>query len=227
MATTVRHWLGTKKYQLGQQVRKLAYRTQTPLGRRAVNRFWEEQAAIIHELWGEEQHDFAVLSAIFATHQPKSILDVGCGSGRLFGHYLAHGITDIVGTDISETALAIANERYPQVPTATVKVEALAFPPQRFDLVICNRVLQHIPPNAIESAIGKLCTIGKVIYVNELTESDQLDEEFFMFRHDYTALFAARGLRLQGTGHIHPHQATDTVRNAGNSKQQTYYLFSA
>ncbi len=220
MTTTIRHWLGTKKYALNQTIRALAYRTQTPFGKRVVNHFWEEQATVIHEQWGADDHDFAVLAAIFATHQPTSILDVGCGSGRLFHHYRQHGIHDIVGTDISATALAIANERHPTVPTLVATVEELDFPAHRFDLAICNRVLQHIPRQAIDGAIGKLCSISKRVYVNELTESDQLAEEFFMFRHDYPTLFARHGLHLQQRGHIAP-----AKRGAGNSQQQTYYLY--
>lgn len=220
MATALRHWLGTKKYQVGQRIRALAYGTQTPLGQRAVSSFWEEQATIIHAQWGEEKHDFAVLAELFAEYHPVSVLDVGCGSGRLFGHYQRHGITDIMGLDISEKALAIANARYPAIPTLTTKVEALDFPPNRFDLAICNRVLQHIPRNAIADAIGKLCTISKLIYVNELTGSDQLNEEFFMVRHDYPALFATCGFTLKKSGHIHPDKS-----GAGNSHKQTYYLY--
>lgn len=214
MANTLRHWLGTKKYEAGQRMRALAYRTHTPWGRRVVADFWEDQAAIIHAQWGEESHDFAVLNAIIAQSvQPQpapAILDVGCGSGRLFGLYRANGIADVVGLDIAEQALALANERYPDVPTQQGKVEDLDFPADRFTLAICNRVLQHIPPNAIQQAIGKLCTIAQMVYVNELTASDQLNEEFFMFRHAYPALFAQQGLRLAESGQI---------------GQQTYYLF--
>ena len=214
MATPFRHWLGTKKYEMGQAVRALAYRTPTPWSKRIVADFWEEQAIVIHEQWGDDCHDFEVLQKIFATHgsngEPISVLDVGCGSGRLFGFYLANDIEDIVGLDISEKALALAGERYPDVPTIQGKVEDLAFPPQRFSVAICNRVLQHIPPNAIAGAIEKLCTICDMIYVNELTDSDQLNEEFFMFRHNYPALFARHSCQLVDSGII---------------GQQTYYLF--
>ncbi|MEZ4622850.1 MAG: class I SAM-dependent methyltransferase [Caldilineaceae bacterium] len=206
MATALRHWLGAKKYRMGQAIRALAYRTPTPVGRAVVNRFWEEQAAIIHKQWGEENHDFAVLETIFAAYaeeyQPLSVLDVGCGSGRLFGLYQQCGITDIVGMDISENALALAGARYPTIPTFQGKVEELEYPTDRFTFAICNRILQHIPPAAINGAIGKLCTICRMVYVNELTESDQLHEEFFMFRHDYQALFAEHGFRLWETGVI-------------------------
>lgn len=214
MATTLRHWLGTKKYEMGQAVRALAYRTPTAWGKRVVADFWEEQAIPIHEQWGEEQHDFAVIKTILARFendsQAHSVLDVGCGSGRLFGLYQTNGIVDIVGLDISEKALALAAERYPTVPTIRGKVEDLAFPRNRFSVAICNRVLQHIPPNAIAGAIEKLSTICQMVYVNELTETDQLSEEFFMFRHDYPALFAKAGCDLLENGTI---------------GQQTYYLF--
>jgi len=213
MAITMRHWLGTKKYQVGQAVRALAYRTSTPWGHRVVSSFWEEQATIIHEQWGEDTHDFALLSTLFrkyALDRPLSVLDVGCGSGRLFGLYQQEGMHDIVGLDISEKALALANERYPAIPTIQGKVEDLNFPADRFSLAICNRVLQHIPPTMIAEAIGKLCTICQMVYVNELTDSDQLREEFFMFRHDYPTLFASHGFHLAESGTI---------------GKQTYYLY--
>ena len=79
MATTLRHWLGAQKYQLGQTLRGLAYRTGTPWGQQVVSNFWEEQAAPIHEQWGHDEHDFHVLSKLFRQYQPKSLLDVGCG----------------------------------------------------------------------------------------------------------------------------------------------------
>ena len=220
MATFLRHWLGTKKYQFENTVRALAYRTQTPLGLQAVSSFWEEQAVIIHEQWGEETHDFAALAELFAEFGPSSILDVGCGSGRLFGHYIEHGINDIIGLDISEKALTIAHARYPSIPTLAIKVEELDFPVDRFDLAICNRVLQHIPRNAIAGAVSKLCSISKAVYVNELTESDQLNEEFFMFRHDYPTLFAEHHFQLIKTGLI----GTDKS-GVGNSHQQTFYYY--
>ena len=216
MAIAMRHWLGAKKYQVGQTIRALAYRTPTPWGRSVVTSFWEEQATIIHQQWGEDTHDFALLATLFRKYAtpdvPLSILDVGCGSGRLFGLYQAQGVNDIVGLDISEKALALANQRYPGVQTIQGKVEDLDFPADRFSLAICNRVLQHIPPTMIAEAIGKLCRICRMVYVNELTDSDQLREEFFMFRHDYPAFFAEHGLYLAESGTI---------------GKQTYYLYAA
>ena len=73
-------------------------------------------------------------------------------------------------------------------------------------------------PDAERFASGKaiirrgdnLWTIARRVYVNELTHSDELDEEFFMFRHDYEALFAEAGLHRLESGPI---------------GRQTYYLY--
>ncbi len=210
MAATVRHWLGAKKYQMSETLRKIAYRTPTPWSKQVVAHFWEEQAEIIHNQWGHDQHDFAILCHIFTAYGVQRVIDVGCGSGRLFDLYQQQGVRDVIGVDISEKALQLANQRHPWVPTMQSKVEELQFAPDRFDLAICNRVLQHIPPSAISGAIAKLSTIARLVYVNELTQSDQLNEEFFMFRHDYGLHFGAAGLHLLESGQI---------------GHQTYYLY--
>jgi SAM-dependent methyltransferase len=191
MIRTLRRWSGQAKFQAGQALRVAAYRFPTPWSSHIINEVWEDQANAIHQQWGHETHDFATLQGILAAHRTRSILDVGCGSGRLFGLYLEQGIHDIVGLDIAEQALALARLRYPQIQTIHGRIEDLQFPPHRFDLAVCNRVLQHVPSHAIAHAVARLCAICRHIYVNELAESDQLPEEFFMFRHDYAGLFAA------------------------------------
>lgn len=198
----VRHWAGRQKYAIGQWLRGLAYRTETSWGRQVISDFWEAQAEPIHEQWGSTQHDFQILSTLLQRYQPTSLLDVGCGSGRLFGLYIEQGIQEIVGMDLSAQALALAKARYPWIKLFQGKVEELALPVNCFDLAICNRVLQHVPPHAIESAVAKLCTRCRLVYLNELTAHDRLREEFFMFRHAYPRLFAAQGFHLLETGEL-------------------------
>src|SRR4029078_553212 len=78
----------------------------------------------------------------------------------------------------------------------------LEFPQDRFDLVVCNRILQHIPFSSLQGTLGKLCKISRMIYVNELTLNEDLPENFYMARYDYAALFAMRGFRIRQSGLI-------------------------
>jgi SAM-dependent methyltransferase len=200
MIGTLRQWLGHSKYRLGHSLQAVAYRVPTPWSQHVISSVWEQQAELIHRQWGHTTHDFAVISRLLAQHRPQTLLDVGCGSGRLFGLYLQHGVTKPVGLDISAQALTLANERYPAIQTIQGRVEDLNYPTGYFDLAVCNRVLQHVPPHAIDLVVGQLCAICRQLYINELSESDQLPEEFFMFRHDYPRIFAKfqRGIVEEG-----------------------------
>jgi len=79
-------------------------------------------------------------------------------------------------------------------------VEVLDFPAAYFDLVISNRVLQHIATDAIETAVRTLCRLGQFVYINELSATDGIPENACMFRHDYVRLFGKFGFELENTG---------------------------
>jgi ubiquinone/menaquinone biosynthesis C-methylase UbiE len=202
MNVSLKRWAGYTKWWTGQAVRAVVYRLPTPWSQRTVSEVWENWANMIHERWGNVEHDYEILSRLFTTYEPQSILDVGCGSGRLFKLYAQHGIQDVVGIDISAQALSLARQRYPTVSTIHSRLENLTFPPERFDLAICNRVLQHLPPHTIDNAIAQLCKMCRLIYINELTESDDLSEEFYMFRHNYLPLFVKHKFTLYDEGKL-------------------------
>jgi 2-polyprenyl-3-methyl-5-hydroxy-6-metoxy-1,4-benzoquinol methylase len=182
------------------------------LAERRIIAFWENQAGYIHERWGAGDWDVPVLDRIIQTYRPGSILDIGCGSGRLFGLYLQHGISNILGVDISEEALRLARERYPNVVTRLGRLEDTVRPTEAFDLMISNRVLQHVPTRSIAQVVQQLCSVGRLIYINELSASDNESEEFSMVRHDYERLFAANGWN---------------VLERGTMEDQTYLLIQA
>lgn len=182
----------------------LTYRTALPprWRRRLLGRFWEGKAAAIHAEWGSGRHDYGMLGDILRRYRPARLLDVGCGSGRLFPLYQSCGVKHVVGVDVSDTALIIARDILPTADLHCMDLTELSFPDDDFDFCVCNRVLQHIPPRDIREVIGRLSRICRVIYVNELTESDDVDEAFFMRRHDYRSLFAAVGMTSLETGSI-------------------------
>ena len=77
---------------------------------------------MIHERYGYLDHDYRILSSILAKYKVSSILDVGCGSGRLFELYAQNDVNEVFGIDISAQALAIAKQRYPNIYTIHGKI---------------------------------------------------------------------------------------------------------
>jgi SAM-dependent methyltransferase len=75
-------------------------------------------------------------------------LDLGCGEG-LFTALLAQAGTDVVGVDISATALARARSRHPSLDFRLVELDGpLRFDDETFELVWASEVLEHIADTA-------------------------------------------------------------------------------
>jgi SAM-dependent methyltransferase len=192
--------ISTRKWRIWRFFYAGLYRAPCNMNKQFINSFWNKQAKLIHEKWGNEEHDYEVLGKLLTKFNPRSILDIGCGSGRLFNLFIRNNIQDIIGVDISAEALSIAFELYPQITTIQIRLEDLKFPPDRFDLIISNRVLQHLPAHSIINTLSNLCLMSPLIYINELSESDKEPENFYMFHHDYVSLFAKFGFILNDKG---------------------------
>ncbi len=200
--SSLRRSLGSLRFRAGEAARAFWYRLPLPAGRRYVRQLWDAQAEMIHATWGKDDHDFATIGRLITDYRAQSVLDVGCGSGRLFGLYQARGVTRVLGVDISEKALALAAQRYPTIETRVVPIEELPIEGVRFDLAICNRVLQHVPPAMIKRVVARLVRTAHRVYVNELSATDGQRENFYMVRHDYVALFESEGYGLVDEGLI-------------------------
>ncbi len=182
---------------------------------RAQRWYWELRTPDLHRHWGEDRADFTVLSDILGRYHPQSVLDLGCGTGRLFPLYKEAGIRKVLGVDIAGRALGIASRLYPGVPTQRVRAEKLRTH-ERFDMVVINRVLQHLLPENLPAALDRVTSIGSnAIYINEIGKSDtaNLTGARYMFEHDYVPMLAARGWCLSEQGEI-------------PGSRQTYLLFT-
>ncbi|PJE95724.1 SAM-dependent methyltransferase, partial [Streptomyces carminius] len=60
---------------------------------------------------GKDVHGEAALVRSFA---PATVLDAGCGTGRVAAELARHGIT-VVGVDVDESMLATARRRAPEI----------------------------------------------------------------------------------------------------------------
>lgn len=197
-----RFWSGKIKGWLTSRfIPELAYRGLLPRSseRNVVTQLWNEMAPWIHETWGRRPYD-PKLPDLIRRHNISSILDVGCGSGWLFPMYQELGLKDVVGVDISERALELANQDYPNIKTICCRFEEMEFPHKRFDLAISESSLQHVPRHNIALVLQKLCSFCRLVYVKELTDHHPQKEEFFMHKFDYSLLFGQFEFSILETG---------------------------
>ena len=153
--------------------------------------YWYRRALNIDQEWGKERSDYALLREIIRSLKPECVLDIGCGSGRLFPLYNDLKIKEVIAQDISSKALKISKDRYhfSNIKLVNKHILDLNFSKHYFDLIISNRVLQHIPHSEVEEVIRKLTELGKKVYINEMDDSDYSGESFYMFKHNYEELF--------------------------------------
>ena len=75
----------------------------------------------------------------------QRVLEVGCGSGQLAELLLSQGVTEYVGFDFSEKAIALASEH---LKDATFYCDdartTMLFEQAHFDALICTEVLEHV-----------------------------------------------------------------------------------
>lgn len=84
---------------------------------------------------------------------PRTVLDAGCAMGFLVEALRDRGVA-AEGVDISE--YAIRQVRADIQPYCRVGSILEPFP-QRYDLLTCIEVLEHLPPAAAEPAVANLC----------------------------------------------------------------------
>lgn len=131
-----------------------------------------------------------------------SVLDVGCGPGRLGG--LLRGLhPDIAytGLDVSPDMLSLAEVRVPG--GEFYETGLMAFRPDRqWDLVVASEFLMHFPPALLDAAIRRLAELasGHIVTIDWTAAGVGASHNF---RHDYEAAFASAGLCIVERRRVH------------------------
>ena len=99
-----------------------------------------------------------VLPIVLDLVSPKSMLDVGCGTGAWLRVALEHGIEDVLGFDGGTGELVIPAENFRRVD-----LEDPLDAGRRFDLAICMEVAEHLVPGRARSLVDDLCRSADVV----------------------------------------------------------------
>ena len=117
------------------------FQTRNPVVRRLIDRF------------------YADVGSMAAEHRPESVLDAGCGEGETLVRLAGILPEDVHGIDISAEAVSLARERAPGADVTTASLLELPYEDDRFDLVLCLEVLEHLhQPGA---AVAELARVAR------------------------------------------------------------------
>jgi SAM-dependent methyltransferase len=93
--------------------------------------------------------------------QPKSVVDIGCGSGAWLSVFREHGVNDIFGMDgswVDQDMLFIPAELFTKVDLKEpIRTE------RQFDLVLSLEVAEHIPAEFAGAFVDSLTRMGSAI----------------------------------------------------------------
>jgi hypothetical protein len=122
--------------------------------------------------------------------RPESVLDAGCAWGLLVEALRKHGV-DAYGVDISEYAISNVDDAVREFCWQASLTEAL---PQRYDLVTCIEVLEHMPRNEAEIAIDNLCDASdRILFSSSPFDYGEPTHVNLRAPEDWSAQFAKRG----------------------------------
>ena len=96
------------------------------------------------------------LEKILEYHKQGSILDIGSGIGQ-FLHHAGSYFTHVSGTEVSDSAIAIAEQKY-NLDLTKGTIEEIDFGDQRFDNISMFHVLEHVhdPKSVIKKCFNLL-----------------------------------------------------------------------
>jgi SAM-dependent methyltransferase len=144
---------------------------------------WKRLAAAGQSVHGEA--DFV------CRYEPESVLDAGCGTGRVAIELAARGI-DVVGVDLDVAMLAEARAKAPSLTWVDASIETVAVG-REFDVVVmAGNVMIFVRPGTEAAVVANLA--GHLAPEGVLIAGFQLGRGYDLARYD--ADCAAAGLAI-------------------------------
>jgi SAM-dependent methyltransferase len=141
------------------------------------------------------------VAARVASYQPESILEVGCGYGRLLCELETLFEIPIIGVDFSSTQLRMAHQFLRDSSRTTLilgRGERLPFPDRSFDMVLTSAVILHNPPSEAETIRAEVLRVARRFAAH----CEETDVSYNRYGYDTAAWYRARGITLAESGPV-------------------------
>jgi SAM-dependent methyltransferase len=136
-----------------------------------------------------------------ARYQPRSILEVGCGYGKLLHELRARLDVPLVGIDFSPTQLQRARDYLggrDEIELLLGRGECLPFPDASFDMVVTSAVILHNPPPVAERMRREILRVARRFAAH----NEETSRSYNRFGYDTSAWYRARRIVLAESGPI-------------------------
>ncbi|MBO0738408.1 MAG: glycosyltransferase [Alphaproteobacteria bacterium] len=168
------------------------------------SRDWDAFAPSVHRIYGYLSHDYPTLDEIVGRIKARSVLEFGCGSGRIVPVYLLHDVANIWLQDLSGTALDFCRQRFfcqKKIHYWQANIHAIPIS-GTIDLVVTSRVLQHlIDEEEFRKTLHHLASLTRYFYVNEAGMESAWRDPYLKGR-DYRQIFRDLGWHIAEHGRL-------------------------
>jgi SAM-dependent methyltransferase len=118
----------------------------------------------IHSEQIHQLHSPSILVPILISFfSPKSVIDIGCGTGNFLRAFKDNGISEIKGLDGSWVNKNILFKNIEPVEFDTADLEKLTHSERKYDLALCLEVAEHLSFEAADDFISAICTYSDII----------------------------------------------------------------
>jgi SAM-dependent methyltransferase len=136
-----------------------------------------------------------------AAYRPRSILEIGCGYGKLLKALRERLDVPLAGIDFSPTQLDLAHEFLDGLDGLQLFLGSgarLPFAEGAFDMVVTSAVILHNPPRSAERIRREVLRVAR----RYAAHNEELGTSYNRYGYNTMAWYRARGYRIAESGPI-------------------------
>jgi SAM-dependent methyltransferase len=142
-----------------------------------------------------------ISNSIILQFSPKSVIDVGCGTGALLAAFRERGCL-VAGVENSDAGLHYCRARGLIVTKFDIEqdIPTSMFAGSQYDIAISLEVAEHLPEKVADRFVGLLCGLSSIVIFSAATPgqggTDHVNEQPHSYRIEK---FSVRGYSHDGT----------------------------